>query len=99
MLTSNWISYLDFVIYIFNFPVVTCDPPAEVSHSSMVPDLSQYDYNTMISYTCEFGYYKSSGDFNRTCNEFAQWTNTAPVCSSEYEFNCDSYVTENYCLF
>ena len=62
---------------------MTCNPPAVVTHSSVVPDLNEYDYNTIISYTCEFGYYKSSGDFNRTCNELAQWTNTAPVCSSK----------------
>ena len=35
--------------WILTIALVACDPPATVTHSSVIPDLSKYDYDTSLN--------------------------------------------------
>ena len=67
----------------FNFEVVECDPPDPVTYASWTPINSPYVYQDTLTYTCNLGYERTSGDATRTCNETGRWTNMAPNCTSK----------------
>ena len=62
------------------FTVVTCDRPNTVL-SSLSPDQSEYDYNTIVTYSCDLGYNRTGGDETRTCDHTAHWTGTEANCT------------------
>ena len=66
--------------------MVTCNPPTPVLNSEYNPDIQLYNYSDIVNFTCDLGYYHSSGDLIRSCNEHAQWTGVTPVCSSKYMY-------------
>ena len=55
-------------------------------NSEYNPDIQLYNYSDIVNFTCDLGYYHSSGDLIRSCNEHAQWTGVTPVCSSKYMY-------------
>ena len=66
--------------------MVTCHPPTPVLNSEYNPDIQLYNYSDIVNFTCDLGYFHSSGDLIRSCNEHAQWTGVTPVCSSKYMY-------------
>ena len=40
----------------------------------------RYSYGTQITYSCNSGYYKSSGSGSRTCQEGGTWNGNPAVC-------------------
>ena len=45
---------------------------------------SPYVYQDVLTYTCNIGYGRTSGDETRTYDHNGEWTNTAPNCTSKH---------------
>lgn len=60
--------------------MVTCDPPNDIVNGTYDPMEAEYDYNSTVTYTCNFGYYLFSGDLTLRCDENAAWVENPPVC-------------------
>ncbi|KAH3861245.1 hypothetical protein DPMN_024172 [Dreissena polymorpha] len=75
----------DILILIDPISVKKCSSPPPISFGSYYPmEISgEHEFNTSVNYTCNFGYYKFSGDGVRTCNDSKQWTGATPVCKSK----------------
>lgn len=87
--------------------MVTCDPPDTILHGTYTLNspTGVHDYNSTVSYTCDYGYEVTSGDANKICNEYGLWTGITPNCTSKIKtstrtkllrFCNNQYV---YCLF
>ncbi|WAQ96226.1 LYAM3-like protein, partial [Mya arenaria] len=63
--------------------VKKCIPPPTISFGSYDPvePSGEHEYSTIVTYTCDLGYYHSDGDLIRTCDDNKQWTLTTPVCT------------------
>ena len=85
--------------HFFTFSVVTCDPPDSIGNGTLSPLLSVYNYSNVVTYTCDYGYYKYNGDLSRTCNEFAIWTGTKPVCLSMGFYQNIHIIFRVFCMF
>ena len=68
------------------FSVVTCDPPDTVGNGTFTPFLSIFNYSSIVTYTCDHGYYISNGNSSRYCTESGTWSGTKPTCSSKYKY-------------
>ena len=66
---------------------ITCGSPGEVSDASMTPNKALYDHNEAVTYTCEIGFEKTSGDLTRMCTAIDTWSGSQPVCTG-METNC-----------
>ena len=62
---------------------ITC-AAVDVAYSSKVPNLDVYDYNTVVTYSCDAGFEHISGDLSRRCEAINTWTGTAPTCGSKF---------------
>ncbi|XP_052776697.1 sushi, von Willebrand factor type A, EGF and pentraxin domain-containing protein 1-like [Mya arenaria] len=65
-----------------NCTIKICTPPPTITFGSYDPvePSGEHEYNTIVNYTCDFGYHRLSGDPVRTCDDNKQWTGTTPVC-------------------
>ncbi|WAQ96225.1 SVEP1-like protein, partial [Mya arenaria] len=72
-----------------------CTPPPTITFGSYDPvePSGEHEYNTIVNYTCDFGYHRLSGDPVRTCDDNKQWTGTTPSYitytpdTATYDFN------------
>ncbi|WAR04318.1 CSMD3-like protein, partial [Mya arenaria] len=56
-----------------------CNTPPSVSNSNSTYTLTTYQET--VSYTCNRGYYRSSGDEELTCGSTGNWEGTQPTCT------------------
>ena len=40
----------------------------------------RYSYGTVLSYSCNWGFYESTGSNQRTCQSTGQWNGSPAVC-------------------
>ena len=71
------------ILDIFPLSVVTCGAPDSIGNGTFSPALSLFNYSSIVTYACNYGYYKLTGDLVHTCNENATWTGSKPVCLSK----------------
>ena len=55
-----------------------------VTNATPVP-ASFVDYDSDVTYTCEYGYSHTAGDLTRRCNADGTLTGTTPVCTSKLQ--------------
>ena len=63
---------------------MTCSQPAAPAFTSISPIQSGYIYLSVLTYTCDLGYNRTSGDETRTCDENAHWTGNEANCTCKY---------------
>ncbi|KAL4228764.1 hypothetical protein ACF0H5_011806 [Mactra antiquata] len=56
-----------------------CGEPENVNNSVLSNNVTTY--SGVVIYTCDEGYYISSGDSSRSCQHGGSWYGTTPVCS------------------
>lgn len=66
--------------------VVTC-PTAIPAHASISPSVSEINYNTSITYSCDLGYNRTDGDEIRRCTEFSTLEGTEANCTCMLSLN------------
>jgi hypothetical protein len=64
-----------------SFSVVNCGDPGIVENAVRVG--SSFLYDDQVTYTCNDGYFQSSGAVGgvRTCQDTGLWTDTQPECT------------------
>ncbi|WAQ96224.1 CSMD1-like protein [Mya arenaria] len=67
--------------------IITCLVPDAPSYSSISSVATEVNYNTSITYTCDLGYNRTSGDATRRCTELATFEGTESTCTITYA--CD----------
>ncbi|XP_053383373.1 uncharacterized protein LOC123564671 [Mercenaria mercenaria] len=55
--------------------------PENITDGKYDPDDLTTEFGATITYSCDLGYYMSTGDANRTCLTNGGWTSTLPSCS------------------
>ncbi|XP_053393015.1 uncharacterized protein LOC123564401 isoform X2 [Mercenaria mercenaria] len=60
--------------------IVTCDTTIP-AHASIIPDVSEINYNTYITYACDLGYNHTDGDATRRCTENATFEGVEANCT------------------
>ena len=71
-----------YIIYIVILGI-TC-VAVDVADSSKIPNLDKYDYNTVVTYSCNTGFEHISGNLSRKCEAIDKWTGVAPTCDSKF---------------
>lgn len=66
---------------LFTFSVVTCATPNVPAYASIVPNISEVNYNTSITYVCDLGYNRTDGDETRRCREDATFEGVEANCT------------------
>ena len=64
---------------------ITC-AAVVVADSSKDPDENVYDFDTVVTYSCDTGFEHISGDLSRRCVAINTWTGVAPTCGSKFVF-------------
>lgn len=60
---------------------MNCGDPGLPDNSDRQGD--DFLFTDTVQYTCNNGYYQSSGDSNLTCLDTGLWNGTLPVCTGE----------------
>ena len=66
------------------FTVAACLPHPTVTFGTLSSVKTKHDFGESVTIICDVGYYISSGDDERTCQNDGNWSGTEPICSSKY---------------
>ncbi|XP_033756238.1 uncharacterized protein LOC117338982 [Pecten maximus] len=61
--------------------VVQCERPTSHRYANYIPNQSQYDFMTNITFSCKNGYEHASGEEMATCNAYKQWNGAPYICT------------------
>lgn len=67
-----------------SFPlIVSCGDPGVPNNA--VRDGDTFLYEDIVTFTCNHGYYMSSGDRQRACQDTGLWSGEQPSCTCKYK--------------
>lgn len=73
----------DFLLHILSISVSGC-LPVNVTNGHYIPNNEVFNFNDIISYSCDIGYNRTTGDETRNCQNDGSWSGTLLTCSSMF---------------
>ena len=71
-----------------------CETPAQSTHSSITPVSENYYFGSAISYMCDTGYERVSGDDRRICQANQTWSGAEIECTGKSKI----YTMLHFCV-